>query len=533
MDSGEVFFTSKLSKTTSILIVPTKMHNLANEVIQKLRSLSKDMPVTVSTQGVNAGRKKEIKKVFDMMKTIKSTQTQAWIISTFADVLEHWVEPNEESEASHTLLSFSKAALSSPPNTPDNPSRPTTDMELVELVPRRSTRQTTSSRHLAVINFAVRDEEAIHQPQTQTHTPTTAMNKRKRDVRVPPDSDKDDEEDQSEEMRATLQAIAATQADLTIELLRNTSNTSRKPSSMSFIQFSKLQSESDDHLFHRLSLLRPKMLQDWFLHSVLIVSIAAHHFPIDTVSRQKLEKFYSQHKQLGSSRAFYRHRGVFRFFTCLITLAQSLKVKDADFFITELLKHLETSQLQVAWVQKRVLEIIGQRLAQWSMDGKIVFDSRILFDSKFFNPKTLTGICKAEGCNGPATTEFCWYHSLAHQGVESRLNNMEGAGFTLYATKDLDVGTRFEYNGDRIDTARLKQRSEHAVQLNASTIIDSRDWHSYPMRYLTHAVRSEANCDWLVTPAQVYVSVVRPITKGEELTIFYQYGSKKYPSRRL
>jgi hypothetical protein len=26
---------------------------------------------------------------------------------------------------------------------------------------------------------------------------------------------------------------------------------------------------------------------------------------------------------------------------------------------------------------------------------------------------------------------------------------MEGAGFTLYATKDLVDGTRFEYNGDR------------------------------------------------------------------------------------
>jgi hypothetical protein len=89
-------------------------------------------------------------------------------------------------------------------------------------------------------------------------------------------------------------------------------------------------------------------LADWFLHSVRIVSIAAHHFPIDTVSRQKLEKFYSQHKQLGSIWAFYRHRSVFRFFDCLITLAQSLKVNDAEFFITELLKHLEARQLQVA-----------------------------------------------------------------------------------------------------------------------------------------------------------------------------------------
>jgi hypothetical protein len=518
------------------------MHNSANEVIQKLRSLSNDMQVTISTQRVNAGRKKEIEKVFNMMKTIKSTETQAWIVSTFADVIEHWVEPNDESEASHTLLSFSKAALSSPPNTPEKASSPTSDTELVKLVPRRSTRQNASPRQPAVVNIAIRDEAAINQPQTQTQTPTTAINKRMRDVSVPPDSDKDDQddkfdkddkEDQSEQMKATLQAIAATQTDLTIELLRNTSNTSHEQSSISFIHFSKLQSESDDHLFHRLSLLRPKMLQDWFLHSIIIVSIAAHHFPVDTVSRQKLEQFYSQHKQLGSSRAFYRHRSIFRFFTCLISLVQSLKVKDADFFITEFLRHLETSQLQVAWVQKRVLEIIGQRLAQWSMDDRMPFDSRILFDSKLFHPKTLTGICKAEGCSGPASTDYCWYHSLAHQGVESRLSNIEGAGFALFATKNLNIGTRFEYNGDRIDVARLKPRSEHAVQLNASTIIDARDWHSCPMRYLSHAVRSEANCDWLVTPAKVYVSVVRPITKGEELKISYQYGSKKYPSRRL
>jgi hypothetical protein len=100
------------------------------------------------------------------------------------------------------------------------------------------------------------------QPQAQTQIPTTAINKRKRDVSFPPDSEKDDKDDveaQSEEMKATLQAIAATQADLTIELLRNTSNTSNGQSSMSYIHFSNLQSESDDHLFHPLSILR--MLQ--------------------------------------------------------------------------------------------------------------------------------------------------------------------------------------------------------------------------------------------------------------------------------
>jgi hypothetical protein len=384
----------------------------------------------------------------------------------------------------------------------------------------RSSKRVVSVPQAPVITEAplqapVMSKRSVPQAPVITEAPLEVTSKRKRDVSVPP-SEKDESDDQSEEMKATLQALNATQEGLTIELLNNQSNASNtgpSPSGMSFIQFSKLESESDNHLFHRLRVLRPKMLQDWFLNSVIIISIAAHHFEIETVSRQKLEKFYSQHKQLGSSRNFYRHRGVFRFFKCLITLVQSLKVKDADFFITELLKHLETTQLQVAWVQKRVLEILGQRLAQWSMDGTIVFDSRILFDSKLFNSKALSEICKKEGCNGPASTDHCWYHSLAHQGLESRLKNIEiGAKFALYATKDLDVGTRFEYNGDRISRSK---RSGNTTRIHPLTILDTHEWHLCPMRYLTHAVQIEANCDWLDTS----VCVVRLVSKDEELTI--------------
>ncbi len=100
-----------------------------------------------------------------------------------------------------------------------------------------------------------------------------------------------------------------------------------------------------------------------------------------------------------------------------------------------------------------VLEIIGQRLAQRSTDGMILFDSRILFDSKPFIPQTLTGLCKAEGCDGPTTVGITRLLINVWQQVSVPLKVLD---VTFYATKDLDVGTRFEYNGDRIDSARLK-----------------------------------------------------------------------------
>jgi hypothetical protein len=31
-----------------------------------------------------------------------------------------------------------------------------------------------------------------------------------------------------------------------------------------------------------------------------------------------------------------------------------------------------------------------------------------------------------------------------------------------------------------------------------------------------HASRNDANCDWVVTPSHLYVTVIRPIAIGEE-----------------
>lgn len=134
--------------------------------------------------------------------------------------------------------------------------------------------------------------------------------------------------------------------------------------------------------------------------------------------------------------------------------------------------------------------------------------------------------------------KFCNVHLAKFYGVVIRLSSIEGAGYGVFAARDLEPGTRFPYLGD---VSTLKEfhkerkktpqaRADYAYEADYTkgnrVIIDALDRHSCVARYINDSIGTgnENNCFFYSDPKikKSYIKTSRKIKKGEEL--FVDYG---------
>ena len=112
--------------------------------------------------------------------------------------------------------------------------------------------------------------------------------------------------------------------------------------------------------------------------------------------------------------------------------------------------------------------------------------------------------------------------------VEFRPSSIQGTG--AFARVDLAAGLRvLEYVGERIDKkesmARCARGEAFIFDLDETWDLDG-NVERNPARFLNHSCAP--NCEAEQTDGRIWISTIRPVARGEELTFNYGYDLEDY-----
>jgi len=142
--------------------------------------------------------------------------------------------------------------------------------------------------------------------------------------------------------------------------------------------------------------------------------------------------------------------------------------------------------------------------------------------------------CTASTKSGPqcrqrtAMGQYCWNHLRSTYGLHVKLSSTPDAGKGLHATRDLPVGTRVEYTGDRVPLLDGDVGGEYFLQMTNRSAIDAARTNAGYGRWANDPRGSgrRANAKLSVSTTGDGVRcgclrTIRPIKKGDEIYVSY------------
>jgi len=128
------------------------------------------------------------------------------------------------------------------------------------------------------------------------------------------------------------------------------------------------------------------------------------------------------------------------------------------------------------------------------------------------------------------THPYCAHHTRVVHGVEVRASTIPGAGYGLFAARELPKDTLlFHYDGDRLSTEEYAERysvlgfGPYAIELNKRTVIDACRTDAGVARFICsyHGSGRKPNVEYYTTGHCVEVWTLRTIKPEEELLADY------------
>jgi transposase InsO family protein len=124
--------------------------------------------------------------------------------------------------------------------------------------------------------------------------------------------------------------------------------------------------------------------------------------------------------------------------------------------------------------------------------------------------------------------QFCWQHLSKLRGVRIKRSTIPGAGFGIFASRDLPPNTRLGYTGDKLRDLADDDGGAYFLELTKGTAIDAARTNTGEGRWVNdpRGTDKAANCEFTLhtppgKPRQACVRTTRLVPKGEELLCKY------------
>ena len=134
-----------------------------------------------------------------------------------------------------------------------------------------------------------------------------------------------------------------------------------------------------------------------------------------------------------------------------------------------------------------------------------------------------------------AKGQYCWNHLRTVSGIRIKKSSAPGAGFGLFAARDLSKGHRIAYTGDRIQLLSDQVGGPYFLEVRAGEAVDAARTNSGEGRWINDpkGTTDRANCRFVLhTPTAgertACVELTRNVSKDEELWVNYGAAYWRY-----
>jgi transposase InsO family protein len=132
--------------------------------------------------------------------------------------------------------------------------------------------------------------------------------------------------------------------------------------------------------------------------------------------------------------------------------------------------------------------------------------------------------CKQRTAKG----QYCWNHLRSLRGLRIKKSTIPGAGLGLFAARDLPLGTRIDYTGDRAPLRDDRDGGAYFLQLSSRKAIDAARTNAGEGRWVNDPKNSNmrANTEFVLhtppgRPRIGCLRTIRLIPAGEEICVSY------------